>query len=255
MTDWQSLYARRDWDALDDWWRYESHGDEARKLFERLQADVPRCKRENGMEAIQDFMRPDEAPEQWKGAAEILYLGELEAMVEGEPKPEPEIWRERRRKIEATLQSASEADEVTEGDPSLSRAAHAKEALDALESVDWCCSAMIQQVAAKDRKWLQAFAEEITALAFHAGVETRAALGKAVEADAVRGKKVITAASQGGRMRVQSMSPRTKEIIAFMKTKVGRGTTVRSAASLAEKAGLGASIDANLKLWNRHHKK
>ncbi|WP_149140709.1 hypothetical protein [Gemmobacter caeruleus] len=93
MTNWQNLYAQRDWDVLDEWWRHYADRTDARKLLERLQADVPRCTRQNGMETKQEFVRPDEAPEQWKGAAEILYLGELEALVEGEPRPEPEMWR------------------------------------------------------------------------------------------------------------------------------------------------------------------
>ncbi|WP_149140710.1 hypothetical protein [Gemmobacter caeruleus] len=127
--------------------------------------------------------------------------------------------------------------------------------MDALESVDGLSAAMIREAPAKDRKWLQDFAEDITALAFHAGLETRAALGKAVEADAVRGLKVVTAASQGGHVRVRNMSPLTGKIITFMKTKITNGTSISSAASMAAKAGLGTSAEANRRLWNRYGKK
>jgi hypothetical protein len=260
MTDWQERYAKRDWAWLDDWWRRFDDREGAALLLERLRADVPRLDRRNGMEMQNDYVTPREAEEKWKGAAEILYLGELEAWVEGEPISVPDQWEHERARIEALLREFAGAREVTKGDPSLSRRTHAHEALESLASIDFCTSAMSKEIDADgqhpaDREWLISFSREIAFLAFNAGSHARAAIGKKAEAHAVRGEKVHSAARSGGESRRQQTKPEADRTLQRMRELIDKGHTQKRAAELAYADGYGTSADANRKLLNRHRTK
>lgn len=75
------------------------------------------------------------------------------------------------------------------------------------------------------------------------------------EADSFRGKKNVTSARSGGEARAKRLQGRTEEILQRMQAFHRSGKSVANAASLAFKAGLGTSPEANRKLWTRHRKK
>lgn len=260
MKDWQERYARRDWIWLDDWWRHFDDRASAKDFLERLRADVPKRIHQNGIESREEYVTPDEASEEWKGAAEILYFGELAAWVEGEPQPVDASWELERVRIEALLRELWGAGEVTEGDHALSRRAHAEEALESLASIDFCTSAMSDEIdpdrnLPDDREWLLSFAREIAFLAFNAGTHARAAIGKQAEAHAVRGDKVLAAAKSGGRSRHQQTKSETERTLQRMRELIDQGHTQKRATELAHAQGYGTSANANRQLLKNSKKK
>lgn len=260
MSDWMTLYARRDWNGLDNWWRHCENAEEVAAFLKRLQADVPKVARQNGMEQLTDHAHPTEAPDEWKGAAEILLLGELEAAVSGDPEPVPDQWRRSREEVSNLLRALKDAEEVTTGDPALSRVAHAKTALDMLDSIDSCVSMMANEIDPDcnnpdGREWLIAFAEEIVSIAFDAGAHTRAAIGKEIEGHAIRGQKTILSARQGGLVRRLTKAPMTAAVLARMEELSDRGFSISRAAQIAAKEGLGSSSNANRQLSKRYRPK
>jgi hypothetical protein len=223
MTDWMKLYSQRDWDALDDWWRGCENPEDVAAFYDRLLADVPKVTLQNGMDEQDDYVSPSEAPDAWKGAAKILLMGELEATVEGAPEPVPDQWRRERDKIVHLLGELKlvRADDVKSGDPSLSRSAHAKNALDLFSSIDWCVGTMANEIdpdgaMAGEREWLIDFADEIVSLAFNAGAHARAAIGKEIEGHAIRGKKTLSSAKEGGRLRKNQLAQQTATTLQAM---------------------------------------
>jgi hypothetical protein len=79
MTRWGLAYDARDWDQVEKWWRTCEDPQELQVLLNQLRRDVPRLLLENGIEEDVRHVLPDEAPEEWRGGANILFLGELEA--------------------------------------------------------------------------------------------------------------------------------------------------------------------------------
>ena len=149
---------------------------------------------------------------------------------------------------------------MTSGDQSLSRTAHAKHALEFFGSIDWCVTAMANEIdpdgtMADDRAWLISFADEIVSLAFNAGAHARAAIGKEVEGHAVRGLKMLSNSREGGHARKLSTAGKTTEVLKRMAELIEQGHSVSRAATLAADAGLGTSAGANRQLYNRHHPK
>ncbi len=91
-----------------------------------------------------------------------------------------------------------------------------------------------------------------------------ARIGRAIEhyrwrfvfgAHALRGKRVIKGASEGGQASAVTAQPKTKKALAEMQRLISRGHTISSAAAIAASNGFGKSKDANRKLWNRHKRK
>lgn len=78
---------------------------------------------------------------------------------------------------------------------------------------------------------------------------------KAAEADYVRGRKSVDSGKRGGAARKFAAAPRTLHILSEMQKLVDRGHSARRAAELVAKKGIGASTEANKKLWARHSKK
>ena len=260
MIDWRELYEQRKWDEIDTWWRGSDDLEGAAALLQRLRADVPRVVRRNGMEEMEDYAHPDETPPEWKGAAKILLLDELAALVEGDPEPVPDEWRRERTRIVAILSELAGTCEDARGDATLSCAAHVREALDALARIDFCTSAASNEIDPDednpdDREWLRAFAEEIAYHAFHAGIHARAAIGKTIEFHAVRGYKTISSAKAGGRLRAMETSNYKRAIVAAMNEQIAGGHTKANAARIVAQKGMGASEGANRKLWYSSRKR
>jgi hypothetical protein len=155
-------------------------------------------------------------------------LGELDATVDGEPEPVPEVWRRSRNEIEQKLKLLMSSDEVTEGDPILSRKAHAQAAIECLQDADWSTAAMADEIdpedsKSEDRKWLIEVAAGLVCVGFYAGMHARAALGKEIEMHAVRGEKTLKAASEGGRQRRGKLKPATLLILNTMDELIEKG--------------------------------
>ena len=79
MTGWRLAYDSRNWDEVENWWRACDNRHDLQVLLDQLRWDVPQLSLENGMEKDARHVFPEEAPEEWRGGAEILFLGELEA--------------------------------------------------------------------------------------------------------------------------------------------------------------------------------
>jgi len=258
MTNWEELFARREWVALENWWPHCEDIGQVRAFRDRIRTDLPKVVRENGMERQEDYVHPQEAPDEWKGAAYILLLGELDATVDGEPEPVPEVWRRSRNEIEQKLKLLMSSDEVTEGDPILSRKAHAQAAIECLQDADWSTAAMADEIdpedsKSEDRKWLIEVAAGLVCVGFYAGMHARAALGKEIEMHAVRGEKTLKAASEGGRQRRGKLKPATLLILNTMDELIEKRHSKANAAKLAhEQKRLGSSPGANQKLYRRH---
>lgn len=253
MTDWRDLYSKRDWDGVEAWWRHCQDQQELSELLNLLRRDVPKSRRENGVEVFVDDPDPASVPDEWKGAALILAQGELAATNEGDPEPTPEVWKRERTRIEAILEDLAKADEVTSGDPVLSRSAHARNALDLLKEIDWALAAVIGRSHHRNRTMLADFAADIASLAFHAGSEARSAIGKEVEVHAIRGEKVLAGSQASAFATNGKTKPRTEAVLAAMAELVKEGHSVLNAARIVfENRKLGASAEANRKLWQRH---
>lgn len=260
MTEWRRLYAARDWAALEDWfWRTQDTEGRA-QLLASLKRDVPTRRQVNGTEAQEAYVTEVEAPKEWKGAARILELGELEAMVEQEAGLEPvgyaTAWRDGVETIRERLAALLDAEEVTEGDPSLSRRALAEFGLRALNQIDIVVALMADEidpdrVDPDSREWLEQALLEAAFWAYRVGLADRGAAAKTIEVDAVRGRNTIGGASLGGQMRSAATKDATTSIIKEMQRLVGDRHSVKRAAELVHQRGLGTSPEANRQLYKR----
>lgn len=254
MIDWRDLYQLRDWIAIENWWRNTDETAQAKELLEWLQRDVPRVTRQNGFEEKLDSKRPDEAPEEWKGAAKILYMGELEALVEGEPERASEEWQRERDKVVGQLEKFTALEEVTDGDPELSRRSHADKALDFLKQIELGFEWMSHEVDPDEREWLLEVIAHTAHNAFSAGVHAFAAAGKEIEVHALRGQKIARSASAGGKSKNREGKLEREKLLAYMQASIEKDHSVSAAAEHAYNAGLGPSPSANRKRWYRNRK-
>lgn len=265
--DWRAAYDRRDWAEVDNWWRgLALDGDmpltsaervELEELRRRLLADVPKVEVVNGMEKTERHVTLVEATVEWKGAAEILEKGELEAVLDGEPPTALDAWQAERARIAAILDDLRGAAETTKGDAALSRAAHIADVDEAFGQIDRGVKFALDEIDRRGRKkqeraWLREILAEVLLPAFRAGVHARAAVGKAIEADAVRGAKTIRAASLGGTMKKGAQAAQLKALIDCMKGAQMRNKSVAAAALYAFQQGHGASKAANERAWYRN---
>lgn len=76
-----------------------------------------------------------------------------------------------------------------------------------------------------------------------------------LEKDTLRGEAVVRSARRGGHSRGESRRASSEAIIAAMKDRISAGHSVANAARQTHKVGLGASPEANRKLWMRHRRK
>ncbi|WPZ28247.1 hypothetical protein T8A63_11305 [Sulfitobacter sp. OXR-159] len=154
MTDWRDHYKDRDWAKVEEWFYHSEDKEEVAILRDCLRQDIPRVKRRNGVEEMEEYARPDEVTEEWRGGAEILHLGELDAILDGEPDSALQEWQKARTSLETKLASYTEVNEVTEGALELSRRAHAEQALQMLGDIDQIGSWMRQELNPDERLWL-----------------------------------------------------------------------------------------------------
>lgn len=257
MTDWKADYAARRWDVVENWWRNCDDAPLLQELLEWLERDVPRVAISNGMEERQEFMHPKDAPEEWKGAAEILFLGELKAAIEGDPTPELDEWHETSQQTASLMRSLIDQVEPTKGSPALSRKAHAENALDYLERVELDATLMCNELdpdgtAPDDREWLRAVIAQAALAGFHAGAHARAAIGKEMERYAVSGKKASDGSARGGAIISGQKKRKREEVLAAMNKLIANGKTISLAAVIAHRSGLGHSPEANRKTYYRH---
>jgi hypothetical protein len=74
-------------------------------------------------------------------------------------------------------------------------------------------------------------------------------------ADAMRGRTNVQAARSGAEARARELADQTQVVLTAMKTQVAAGKSISRAATIVFRSGLGASPEANRKLWTRHRAK
>jgi hypothetical protein len=254
--DWYADYEARNWDSVENWWRRSDDVAQLSALLTRLKHDVPKRTLHNGVDKYEEPFPSKDAPEEWRRAAAILELGELEAKVIGEPLSDPEIWAAQYESLTAELTALVDLPEVTEGDPVLSRRAHAERALEALRLVNKTIEFRIGLYEPDEQDALREFAADVAINALRAGYFSYAAESKSIQAHAVRGKKTVAGASVGGRERARETELKTEEILKRMRELTeGNNLSVSRAAEIAYKNGLGTSANANRQLWKRSKEK
>jgi hypothetical protein len=255
------------WNELENWWRDTRRWDDAykpslRALLERLRSIVPRIPDENGMERTTRYLQPSDPEELWEGkehlrpAAEILHIGELEAVVEREPAKASESWSEHREMIAKHLNDYLHSSEPTSGDKSLSRRMHASVALELLSHLD-----VVEDLASHeltdetDHDWLTELVAEIAFAAFEAGRRTQAAWGKEFERYVPTGKAVQDGQRKGAASRRLQTSVQSEAVLDCMDALIAEGKNISSAARITEKRGIGTSEGANRAIYHRRKKK
>jgi hypothetical protein len=255
-VEWQRYYDERDWTAIESWWRSSEDRTALSELYAQLQRDVPKRTLHNGVEIYEESVKAKEAPAEWRGAAEILEIGELEAKVLGDPLSDPEIWADQVSKLRVELETLAKEPEVTEGDALLSRRAHAERALEAIHMIDETIRFRTLLYKPEEQPQLLEFLANIAINAMRVGYFAKAAETKAIEVDAVRGRKTITSAAVGGRTLAASARPKTEQTLSKMRTLIEeKRLSVSRAAATAFKQGFGSSPEANRKLWGRQANK
>lgn len=249
---WKSWYDARDWVALENWWPRCEDQKAVAEFRDRLRNDIPKIVRRNGMDAVEEPVSPEMAPEEWKRGAEILELGELDAKVDGGPETASVEWTKTRAIIELEMKKIIQAKTRVEGDPSLSGAAHAKQALDILELFDFEVDRLLPLFDEEEREEFCENACRFMFLGFVSGIRARTALGKEFERDTLRGIKVLQGASSSACQKRDAQERETKAILDKMRSSIEKGHTIKAAAEHAHQAGLGTSLLANERRWRRH---
>lgn len=75
------------------------------------------------------------------------------------------------------------------------------------------------------------------------------------ESHFLRGKKGLASAALGGQARAAQSKSGTQTVLMEMERHISAGKSITRAAELTCRAGLGATPEANRKLWYRHRKK
>lgn len=201
---WELLVKRNDWDAVDQWWQDEiiinpEKREGLAELLSTLRELVPTVPIQNGVEEYKRHIRTDDPAEMWhdgilhlRGAALILDLGELEAVVEGPPATSLSRWNEHQSLIKKHLTELAKKPEATTGAEELSRKSHAHIAIEMLENIGTTTNWMTGQLNDEHEKsWLREIIAEVANLAFEAGRHTQAAWGKESEKLAASRKKQL----------------------------------------------------------------
>lgn len=217
--------AALDWNELENWWRDTRRWDDAHKpslkaLLERLRSVVPKAPVENGMERATRYLQPSDPAVLWTGkehlkpAAEILHIGDLEAVVEREPAKASESWSKHREMIAKQLNEYLHSSEPTSGDKSLSRRGHASSALELLSHLDVVEGfARHEMTDETDHGWLTELVAEIALAAFDAGRHVQAAWGKEFEKHAVVRVNAVKALKDNTFARDAANRKKTQEML------------------------------------------
>lgn len=258
MGAWKPLFDQRRWDEIEDLWPSLPPA-EQRALFIALLEGVPKIIVIDGVEQTERHVRPNEAPSEWKGAAKILALGELEAEIEGDPPTATTSWASLRTEAETYLRdTVADCERETQGARDageLSREQHSRTSLDLLAAIEKATKRMCAEMDSDaDREWLAEVMAEIAEYAFIAGRHMQAAWGKPFESHAVRGIKTLKSAAAGGEQRKGKRAADTPLVIACMRDMIEAGHSKARAAELAYKKGLGKSAGGNRRLFYRQTK-
>ncbi|MFG1383724.1 hypothetical protein [Xanthobacter versatilis] len=139
MAGWKTLVDQRQWNKIEDLWPALSSADQ-RALLAALLEGVPKITVTDGMEQLERHVLPKEAPSEWKGAAQILALGELEAEIEGDPPMASTSWPSLRGDAEAylreTITQCEKQPKVKNAPGELSQEQHCRDSLALLEAID-----------------------------------------------------------------------------------------------------------------------
>ncbi|WP_372921730.1 hypothetical protein [Roseovarius sp.] len=213
------------WNELENWWRGTRRWDDAHKLsltalLGRLRSVVPTVPVENDMERATRHLEPSDPADLWTGkeylkpAAEILHIGELEALVDGEPEMPNLSWVSHRQMIEEQLSEYLAAAEPTSGDKEMSRGGHASFAMDLLKHLDFAERVAKHELSSEqDRAWLTELVAEISFAAFEAGRHAQAAWGKEFEKHAVVRVKAVDALKDSTYARDAANKAKTREML------------------------------------------
>ena len=260
MTDWQRLYKKRDWAALEVWFHHTEERDQLIAFRDALTRDIPKVERENGIERRSEPVSAEAAPDEWKGAATILHDGELDAAIEGTPPTALALWEQERLRVTEILDRLAGEPEVTKGDAAMSRRAHIATVMEHLREFDFALSFMRGELLRvgetdDDIRWLNEMVAEIALPIFRAGIHAHAADGKAMEADAVRGKKVYKGAQGSTAVRRQKSAKEREARNAMMDELIANGQSAANAARILSKRGLGMTEDAIRRDYYREQKR
>ena len=174
---------------------------ERHELLERVRQAVPRVTIQNGMEATSRFALPQELPAKSsiRAAAEILELGELEALVDGEPPRGAEVWNDALRQAQSYLDRAEAEGEITSGSSELSRFEHIRSAREALSELNLAMRLNEENfTSSTDKAWAADAFSEVAYIAYMAGRRVQVAWGKPIERDAYLLQQDRASRSQGG---------------------------------------------------------
>lgn len=254
MSNWQQLIEARDWDAFEHWWWEESDRNKRVAAWDELKRQCPKTTRVNGMESFQDFVKPDEAPEGWRGLAILIELGELQASLDGNPPRASEDWAALRSRTTEILSELAKQPELTEGDDVLSRVAHIAAAHEWLDEIKKESNLALQQADTEDQDWLRELVSAVARSAFLAGAHASAAAGKEVEWHALRGKNMIESGKRSWDERRPESMERNRKIVSCMKKVMADNPNLSIAAASRiahEKYKLGASPEANRQVYYR----
>jgi hypothetical protein len=266
MTDWASLVGKGHWNRIRIYdLAAAGRVDDLRAILAAVRDLVPSVEDTNGVEVLLRPARPDEIVEPneqrakaMREAAMVLELGELEALVEGDPKPASVTWAQTEGEARTELAGLRALPEETKGSAGLSRAAHADRAIDFLDDVRKTRAiALGDTQTEEERAWVIELIAEAAQAGYWACRHAQAAIGKAVEAHAVRGIKVRKGSSDGGQIRSRQRGPETDMVLAMMEQirADNPNLSVARAAALAHAKGLGTSAEANRQLWQAHKKR
>lgn len=255
--------------AFDSCWRHCEDKEPLWQIREKIHAALPVTTYENGIEVVSqrltvpDKTHPDYSSQaiSWERADRFQQylaqvLPEIEYLLNGKLPSAAEEWGDLIAKIRGANIKYRGAPPVTMGAKSLSREHYATEALRLSDEISDHVERTITIYAQKgEQDALREYLSEILIRSVHLGVFTRAAFGKSIELDALRGRKTLYSSALGGKAKAQQTRPGSSEVIKEMEALIEKhGHSVRNAARLTAAKQIGTSFSANRKLWERNRK-
>mgnify|MGYP001793064785 CR=1 FL=1 len=241
---------------------YQDFGiEQAGHLLNALREAVPMRTIHDGGRRREERLDPEELEAaHLKGAAAVLLLGELEAMVLGEPESERELWKRLLDEVGQVLDEIEAAPQDGARKDRVALAEHLREARERIDGIGFATAFAQSEADGEDEEGFVLSVQSETALhAFWLGWRMRAIDQKPFDEAARTGVKVQEGAKLGGEM-TRSPRPETVKILAAMdealKAQAERGVaeSVQQAAAVAYQKDLGSSRSANARLYQRHRK-
>jgi hypothetical protein len=166
-------------------------------LLAMLKKAIPMIKVQNGKEWTTRHKLPKEVEgADLKHAALTLVLGELQAMVDGDPSSPFEEWTDAEAQARRYLQKALDEPEPTTGDEELSRKTHARKALESLDEIAFWKNLKVKQAAdAEEAAWIEEAIGAVAHFALSAGLHAQTAAGKSFELLALGREKQLVGQS------------------------------------------------------------